>query len=227
MPDEVWAPIQAIRLSLKDKGLYRWPPHINLLYPFLPPDAFAEAIPLLSAALARMSGLEITLDALSCFGGRARGVLYAHPSSQEETEALRRLQACLQSAVPFCDEQQKRGVFVPHLTLAHFPSRDDAERAKEALLRDWQPVTFRCDDAVHVMRRDGGGGQFERACTLRFGAVSQPVLFVSNTFSSWCIPASSLPFPPCSPILDGPSCIVPDFSDRSNIHLANTEVVLL
>ena len=75
----------------------------------------------------------------------------------------------LQAAVPFCSDQQKRdGIFTPHLTLAHFESRDAAEAAKTELLqaRLWTSVTFSMADSVHVMRRVGGGGQFERAFTL-------------------------------------------------------------
>ena len=42
-PEALWPPIQRARRALRDKGLYRWPPHINLLYPFLPTDDFAAA----------------------------------------------------------------------------------------------------------------------------------------------------------------------------------------
>ena len=31
------------RQELQDKGFYRWPPHINLLYPFVPERHFIEA----------------------------------------------------------------------------------------------------------------------------------------------------------------------------------------
>lgn len=103
-------------------------------------------------------------------------MLYAHPSAPAETEALRAIQSALQSALPSCSEQQRQGVFTPHLTIAHFASRDAAEEAKAALLLDWTPVTFRCDEAIHLMRRLGGSGQFERACTLRFGDLP-PLLF--------------------------------------------------
>ena len=43
-PESVWAPLQQARLNLRDKGLYRWPPHLNLLYPFVPPCDFAAAV---------------------------------------------------------------------------------------------------------------------------------------------------------------------------------------
>ena len=56
------------------------------------------------------------------------------------------------------------------LTISHFPSRDAAEKAKLSL--SWTPVTFNCDSAIHVMRRLGGDGQFERCCTLRVGGGS-------------------------------------------------------
>ena len=67
-PELVWEPIQQARTHLKDKGLYRWPPHINLLYPFLPTDDFEDAVTLLAPAIAQLSSPEITLDALDCVG---------------------------------------------------------------------------------------------------------------------------------------------------------------
>jgi 2'-5' RNA ligase superfamily len=34
-PEASWERIQRARYELQDKGLYRWPPHCNLLYPFV------------------------------------------------------------------------------------------------------------------------------------------------------------------------------------------------
>lgn len=171
-PEEAWPPIQATRIALRDKGMHRWPPHINLLYPFLPPSAFDEAVAVLAPAIAELAPFSVTLDSLDTFGGRARGVLYCHPSSEGQVGQLRELQAALQSAVPSCHEQQRGGTFTPHMTLAHFESREAAEAAREELARAWAPVTFDCSGAVHLMLREGGAGQFARAATLPLGAVA-------------------------------------------------------
>lgn len=120
-PEEAWPPFQAAREALRDKGLYRWPPHINLLYPFLPPADFTDAVALLAPAAASVQPFSITCDSLGVFGGKRNGVLYAHPSSTEEVGRLCQLQAALQSALPFCDEQQRQGQgSTPHLTLSPF-----------------------------------------------------------------------------------------------------------
>ena len=29
-----WRAVQATRLEMRDAGIYRWPPHCNLIYPF-------------------------------------------------------------------------------------------------------------------------------------------------------------------------------------------------
>jgi 2'-5' RNA ligase len=174
-PEAMWPPIQQQREALRDRGLYRWPPHINLLYPFLAREEFPPAAELLTRALRDCRPPVITLDALSCFGGRGRGVLYAHPSSEEEMQALCELQATLQEAMPFCDEQQKHGRFTPHMTISHFASRDEAEAAKARI--EWSPLTFGCEDAVHILCREGSAGQFMRACTLSFGSAALPTLF--------------------------------------------------
>jgi len=172
-PEDAWPPLQAMRASLHDKGLYRWPPHINLLYPFLQ-HSFAEcALNEFAPVLAQLSPFQITLDSLGIFGGRHRGVLYCHCSSEEETAKLRELQGVLQAAIPCCDEQSRRGQFVPHMTLSHFESATAAERARDDLLESgsWRPVTFTIgDDAVHIMRRCGDEGQFEKVATLPLGA---------------------------------------------------------
>ena len=192
-PEEVWPQVQAARTALRDKGLYRWPPHMNLLYPFVEPalvirsmqpdprHLFAAA--LLASSLEALAPPVITLDALACFGGRSRGVLYACCSSDVDTEALQQMQEALQASMPFCDDQQrkneggKRGSFTPHMTLSHFSSREEAEAAKALLAPTWQPLTFSCAQAVHLMYREGGCGQFERACTLSFGGEAMSTFF--------------------------------------------------
>lgn len=53
-PPEAWTAIQRVR-KVYDKSYYRWPPHLNVLYPFLPDDAtvgFRKAAKFASQALA-------------------------------------------------------------------------------------------------------------------------------------------------------------------------------
>ena len=165
-PEAAWHDLQSARRQLRDKGLYRWPPHINLLYPLVPPAHFAEAVDAVAPVLRDFDPFSVTLDSLGVFGGRARGVLYVGPRA-DDVEKLRALQDALQRALPACHHQQRDGVFTPHLTLSHFPSADAAEAAKEALAG--LSVTFDCDDAVYLMRREGGAGQFERVASLPLG----------------------------------------------------------
>ena len=105
-PEQSWLPIQSARERLRDKGLYRWPPHINLLYPFVPAEHLAVAADMLAPAMAAIPPFDLTLDAFGVFGGRHRGVLYVNPGAPEELAALCQLQAALQAAIPQCDDQQ-------------------------------------------------------------------------------------------------------------------------
>ena len=174
-PDDAWSTIQAARRSLGDRGLYRWPPHINLLYPFVPPDRYPDALPRISAALRNIEQFELSLDALGCFGGRQRGVLYVYASAPESLARLQQLQGALEAAMPMCDDQRKAGggsEFVPHMTICHYASRAEAEEAKARLEAsdEWRPTTFRvADAAVHIMLRQGDSGQFERCATVALG----------------------------------------------------------
>uniref|UniRef100_A0A7S0LSD4 Uncharacterized protein n=1 Tax=Coccolithus braarudii TaxID=221442 RepID=A0A7S0LSD4_9EUKA len=178
-PDSCWAPIQAVRYELRDHGLYRWPPHINLLYPFVPPgEAMEEALARLGPAAAGVEPFELALDTLGTFGGRHHGVLWAGPSDTTQLALLVALQAALQTAMPEFDDQQRvgGGGFVPHMTLSHFSSLEEAEAARAKLAQSWRPVTFtvgcsalKGKASVHLMWRDGGAGQFKRAASLVLG----------------------------------------------------------
>ena len=135
----------------------------------MPPDRYPDALPRISAALRNIELFELSLDALGCFGGRQRGVLYVYASAPESLARLQQLQGALEAAMPMCDDQRKAGggsEFVPHMTICHYASRAEAEEAKARLEAsdEWRPTTFRvADAAVHVMLRQGDSGQFERA----------------------------------------------------------------
>lgn len=59
-PPEVWPPLEAIR-RIYDTGFVRWPPHVNMLYPFLHNFQFPEAYTKLAAALADFPSFTVTL----------------------------------------------------------------------------------------------------------------------------------------------------------------------
>lgn len=50
-PRAAWPAIQAVRV-FNDKSFCRWPPHVNLLYPFLEEQHFEAAAQAAAAALA-------------------------------------------------------------------------------------------------------------------------------------------------------------------------------
>ena len=133
---QLWNILTKARTEVKDPGLYRWAPHVNLLYPFV--DIWSmdqtNATSILSKlreATKKIEPFYVSLNTFGCFGGKNRGVLWLYPtsynncaSSNEEQpnrsaaeataegkEPMILLQQYLQDAIPYCnDQQQKRGV---------------------------------------------------------------------------------------------------------------------
>ena len=62
---------------MKDAGLYRWPPHANLLYPFL--ETGDAAAPKLRRAARKIAPFRVRLASTGVFGGKRRGVLWLRP----------------------------------------------------------------------------------------------------------------------------------------------------
>ncbi|HEX6828923.1 MAG TPA: 2'-5' RNA ligase family protein, partial [Burkholderiales bacterium] len=70
-PEAVWAPIQAIRRS-HDRQFRRWMPHLTLLYPFLPREAFAEVMPVLEHCCADIVPFRVNLGQFRSFRHHGR-----------------------------------------------------------------------------------------------------------------------------------------------------------
>lgn len=77
-PKQYWDTIQAIR-EKHDKAFQRWPPHINLLYPFIPEEYFADAKRRLN--LGSIDPFEITFRELSCFTHGRNSTLILKPKT--------------------------------------------------------------------------------------------------------------------------------------------------
>ena len=188
---KVWDQLTAVRRECRDPGFYRWPPHANIVYPFLEPiydDSeseddqrinFRNEIAMhLSKAAMQCEPFDVTLNSFGTFGGNQRGVLWAYPMSKytqprdNDDEPLINLHGLLEQQFPICNEQRKSGAFHPHITLSHYATNADALAAKEKIESGWEPVSFRAHE-VYLLERKGDDGQFKISATISLGADSE------------------------------------------------------
>jgi 2'-5' RNA ligase len=149
-PPEIWGPIQAIRRR-HDRQFRRWMPHVNMLYPFYPPERFDEAVPRLVDACARIAPFVVTLAEFRFFQHSPRkATLWLAPEPRDD---LVRLQAALQAACPDCDDLSRYAAgFTPHLGVGQAGSAQEARRLLDAWQCVWQPIRFELF-AVALLRR--------------------------------------------------------------------------
>lgn len=149
-PARVWEPIQTIRRQ-HDRQIHRWMPHINLLYPFVPREAFATVLPLLTAACQGVSAFEVTLARLRSFThASGRGTVWLQP---EPVDAFVRLQGALQAAFPDYREQSRFAAgFTPHLSVGQVTSRSAMRSLLSALQASWTPVHFTLEAVAMIWR---------------------------------------------------------------------------
>lgn len=196
-----WEQLMAVRKECKDPGYYRWPPHANIVYPYLEPiydkdskeskdeqrTKFRNKIAIqLSKAASKVAPFEVTIDTFGTFGGKQRGVLWGYPRSEyiqkdtddkeKDEEPLIALHSALEEHFPMCKDQRKGGAFHPHMTVSHYASNDDALAAKEKVLANWESVSFNVKE-IYLLERRGDDGQFKIAATIPLGNESSGVEF--------------------------------------------------
>jgi poly(A) polymerase len=173
-PQETWDVINQVR-RLYDPVYFRWPNHINLLYPFARVAEFESLAGCLQAAAAKIEPFTVALPQLATFGGRSK-YIYAEPA-EEGKLAMCALHKSLIEHLPMCKAGRD---FCPHLTVAQFNHQNAHQRAmgKDRFTVHlnntfWRPVEFKVTH-IHMMSRDGDDDPFRIIHSVPLGTVHCP-----------------------------------------------------
>ncbi|KAJ4325277.1 hypothetical protein N0V94_000801 [Neodidymelliopsis sp. IMI 364377] len=175
-PPSITSPIEAVR-RVHDKHFDRWPPHINLLYPFLasPLETSDSNSPRLSqtirARIERATSdiqafhVSLTADPPGTFShSRTSKTVWLGPT----TDSIKQLQAALQAEFIECDSDKRP--FMPHLSVGQAKTDKVADQVGKEIkntvaefrqIQDGSPVDLDwLVDKVYVIERKGFHDRF-------------------------------------------------------------------
>ncbi|KAI1132017.1 hypothetical protein F5Y10DRAFT_284563 [Nemania abortiva] len=88
-PKRLWPSFNRLR-SLYDKAYEKWPPHVNLVYPYVRVEDLPSACALVASQLSHRSldALNVRLDAADVFPHRQGNTIFVHDSNKDRTSRL-------------------------------------------------------------------------------------------------------------------------------------------
>lgn len=112
-PKSLWSSIDSLR-SHYDKAYRKWPPHINLVYPFVQVEVLPRALEAVQTAIQkRMNPISIRLDATGFFSHRRNNTIFLHDSDNERCRKLKDLRRAILEALG----QEQDADFQMHMTI--------------------------------------------------------------------------------------------------------------
>jgi 2'-5' RNA ligase len=126
-PRSQWSKVDQLR-SRYDRAYGKWPPHVNVLYPFIQIDALPRAAEAVQSAAAQQGHkpFDVCLDSAGVFQHKRDNTIYIHDGDASQLSNLR-------AAVLQALEQPEAGEYRMHMTVGQ---SEDSKSVCDSLLQN-------------------------------------------------------------------------------------------
>ena len=166
-PRELWPTINELR-ERYDPQSERWPPHVNVLFGFVPEYEFERAAPLLAEAAARVAPFKVRVEGVETFGHRDDATIWLDPAAAGAGNAWSALHREFLRRFPAARGRDDEG-YTPHLTLGR---SEDPQRVAAACAARLSPMTAKVGKLALLSRRGDEPMRVRAEIELGSGAVT-------------------------------------------------------
>jgi len=182
-PTSILEHVQPLR-SIYDQAAVKWPPHINVFYPFVDQNKIKEANEYLSIFMGHFHGVSIAFDRAEAWKTGPHYTIVLRPSEASEAQLEPIYHDLLQKFPAFADSKRHRnGGFKPHMTIGQTKDNDLKEHLVQkaeklcSLIGEgkWHVATLsRLDGAMRI--QSSFGGSFDAPVRLSKDAIEGSII---------------------------------------------------